>query len=150
MQETTAILLFTVLFTIVIFVAIVVPFLLTLRNTLRLVKPENQSILPNQVWIVLIPVVGLFWAFIVVTRLAYSLDDEFQSRGMAQDSASGRSVGIAFLICNLLANILNYISAVLGGLVFLAAIVLFIIYWVKIADYKKLLKQNDSLGSLHV
>lgn len=112
-------------------------YLLTLQKTLNEVSPENQKLPPGQVWLILIPLFGLVWSFIVVNRIADSLKAEFAMRGIQVDEdRPGYSIGLTYCI-------LYCCSVVpfLGGLAALGGLVCWIIYWVKIAGYKTKLQQ---------
>ena len=45
-------------------------FLVAQQNTLRVVDVQHRTMLPEQVWLQLIPVFGLVWQFIVVKNIA--------------------------------------------------------------------------------
>jgi hypothetical protein len=112
-------------------------YLLTLQKTLNEVSPQNQKLPPGQVWLILIPLFGLVWSFIVVNRIADSLKAEFAMRGIQVDEdRPGYSIGLTYCI-------LYCCSVVpfLGGLAALGGLVCWIIYWVKIAGYKTKLQQ---------
>jgi len=86
---------------------------------------------PGQVWLNLIPIFNIVWQFITVSRVADSLRNEFYDRGWHERNEDyGRGIGTAYCV-------LNIISAIpyIGGIFALGALVCFIIYWVKIANY---------------
>lgn len=116
-------------------------YLLTLQNTLKEVSPENQAMPPGQVWMILIPLFGLVWQFIVVNRIADSLKAEFQKRNIPSDEdRPGYSIGLTYCIlycCGII--------PVLGVLASLAGLVCWIIYWVKISGYKQKLVQSKAM-----
>lgn len=116
-------------------------YLITLQNTLKEVSPENQKMPPSNVWLILIPLFGLVWAFIVVNRIADSLKAEFAKRNVQVDEdRPGYAIGLTYCIlacCSII--------PVLGGLAAIGALVCFIIYWVKIANYKTKLEQTKML-----
>lgn len=107
-------------------------FLLTLQNTLNAISFENRKMEPGLVWLSLIPIFGLVWQFMVVDRMAGSLQAEFAKRGMATEEARpGNSIGLAYciLFCCSLIPFLGYITSIAG-------LICWIIYWIKINDYK--------------
>jgi hypothetical protein len=111
-------------------------YLLTLQKTIKAVSIENRKIQPGQVWLNIIPLFGLIWQFIVVNRIARSLDLEFKKRELPiSDDLPGRSIGITYciLFCCSIVPLLGFFAA-LGGLV------CWIVYWVKINDFKKMLE----------
>src|SRR5690349_2868548 len=70
---------FQIFFVFILFVPLVL-FLLTQYTTLKCIHPDNRSLAPGAVWLQLIPLFGLVWQFIVVTRIADSLEREFSFR----------------------------------------------------------------------
>jgi len=105
-------------------------FCLTLQNTLNKVKVQNRTMSPGQVWLLLIPFFNIVWQFMVVTKMASSLHNEFVSRNIQEEPEPGKNLGLAFCICGVLS-----IIPVIGFIISLAALICFIIYWVKIAGY---------------
>ena len=137
-----------------VFVAIGVLFLLTQQNTLKAVKPENRLMQPGQVWLQLIPLFGQFWQFSVVSRIAGSLGKErtsFQEDsilGLADFSAAEQigerptyGIGLAYCILEIIDILMatawpNLLPAI-QGLVGLAMMTCWIIYWIQLAVIKK-------------
>jgi hypothetical protein len=116
-------------------------YLLTLQKTLNEVSPHNQKLPPGQVWLILIPLFGLVWSFIVVNRIADSLKAEFAERGVeVAEVRPGYNIGLAYCIlyCCSIVPLLG-VFAGLGGLI------CWIIYWVKIAGYKTQLQQAKQM-----
>lgn len=125
-----------VIFAIIIGLIPVIFYLLTLQNTLKAVSPSNQKMPPGQVWLLLIPLFGIVWHFIIVQRMAESIKAEFDMRGqMPKEDKPAYSVGLAMCICQCCS-----IIPFLGWLASLAYIVLWIIYWVRVSEYKKQLQ----------
>jgi hypothetical protein len=92
-------------------------FLLTLQNTLNAISFENRKMEPSLVWLSLIPLFGLVWQFIIVDRMAGSLQAEFAKRGMATEEVRpGNSIGLAYciLFCCSLIPFLGYITSIAG------------------------------------
>lgn len=107
-------------------------FLLTMQNTLNAISFENRKMEPGLVWLSLIPLFGLVWQFIIVDRMAGSLQSEFAKREMATEEARpGNSIGLAYciLFCCSLIPFVGYITSIAG-------LICWIIYWIKINDYK--------------
>ena len=113
-------------------------YLLTLQNTLNAVSPGNRKMNPGQVWLMLIPFLGAVWQFLVVGWVADSLAAEFHSRNKpVPESRPGYSIGLTYCIL-FVCGIIPF----LGGLASLAGLVCWIIYWVKIAGYKRELETS--------
>ncbi|HTF02614.1 MAG TPA: hypothetical protein VK826_01260 [Bacteroidia bacterium] len=113
-------------------------YVLTLSRTLKQCAPHNQRMQPGQLWLVLIPLFNLVWHFIVVTRMADSLAAEFRQRNIPlEEDRPGYTMGMTFCILGLCGWI-PYI----GSIASLAGLVCWIIYWVKIAGYKRRLEEQ--------
>jgi len=96
------------------------------------VKKKNRIIEPGQVWLNLIPLFNIVWQFIMINRIADSLKAEFTERNISiKEDRPGAQIGVAYCILNLCGVI-----PVLGGLASLAGLVCWIVYWVKISNYK--------------
>lgn len=115
-------------------------YLITLSKTLTEVSEMNRKMPPGQVWLVLIPLFGMVWQFIMVNRIADSLKAEFESRNIqVTEARPGAQLGVAYctlMVCGII--------PILGGLATLAGFVCWIIYWVKINGYKTKLVQANS------
>ena len=114
-------------------------FILTLQNALKQVRPTLRQMSPGALWLLLIPLFNLIWRFIVVNRVADSLDSEYRARGLATIGKPGQKIGLAYSICGLLSLI-----PVIGFLAGLAGLVCWIVYWVTIAGHK------DRLQVMHL
>ena len=104
----------------------------TLQKTLHQIKPENRTISEGSLWLLLIPLFNLIWHFFVVNKMSISLANETKSRNInLGEIQPGQSIGIAMCILNLIPylNIIGF--------------VLWIIYWVKISNYKNILISNN-------
>ena len=110
-------------------------FLLNLQKTLEAISPENRKMPPSNVWLMFIPIFNIVWQFIVVERIAASITDECERLKIpTRDSKPTYNIGLAWNICNFLTFI-----PLIGGL---ASLVTFIMYWVKVSEYKNLIITN--------
>ncbi len=108
-------------------------YLLTLQNTLMKVSPENRKMPPGQVWLVLIPLFGIVWRFIVVNKMADSLQAEFTKRNIrVKEARPGSDIGIAYCVLSVCG-----IVPFLGPFCAIAALVCWIIYWIRIHEYQQ-------------
>lgn len=113
-------------------------YLLTLHRTFDEISIENRLMPSAQVWLTLIPIFGSIWQFVIVTKMADSLQKEFALRGIeAKETRPGFSLGIAYCILALSGFI-----PFLGPLAAFGGLICWIIYWVTIYDYKNLLIRN--------
>lgn len=111
-------------------------FLLSLQRALKLCAPQNRTLEPEKVWLCFIPLFGMAWIFVVVSRVASSLRLEFESRH-APPEDYGRSIGMAYCILAVIS-----IIPIVGVLTGLASFVCWIAYWVKISAYSRTLEQT--------
>lgn len=105
-------------------------FLLTLQKALTRVATERRTMNPPMVWLSLIPLFNVIWNFFVVNALAKSLDAELTARNIPHEAEPGKTMGLIW--AGLTA------ACVIPGLGFLLGIpvlVIWIIYWVKIAGF---------------
>ena len=130
-------------------------FLITQENFLKVIKPDNRRMQPNEVWLQLIPLFNLFWQFIVVNRIAESIRNEIIDRNL--NSVSGTAnpafaidvnewptldLGLAYCILGIAGVagfFFGFLLFVFGGL---AAMICWIIYWTQIAEYKNRFLNN--------
>ena len=108
-------------------------YLVSLQSTLNEVSIKNRRMQPEQVWLSLIPLFGLVWQFIMVSRIADSLRAEFDDRQIQiAELRPGYSVGLAYCVlftCSII--------PVLGFLTSIAGLICWIIYWVKTSDFRQ-------------
>ncbi|MFM7769689.1 MAG: hypothetical protein ACKO8Q_03965, partial [Bacteroidota bacterium] len=112
-------------------IAIAVMYLLTLQNLLKQISPENRKVEPSNVWLMLIPIFNWFYPFFLYPNISDSIKNEYLKRGLSADGNFARSIGVAMPVLGLCAFI-----PVIGAFCSLANFILWIIYWIKMADYK--------------
>ncbi|MGQ9799909.1 MAG: hypothetical protein ACUVRG_11600 [Ignavibacterium sp.] len=111
-------------------------FLLTLQKALERCSVESRTTTPGSVWLLLIPLFNLVWEFIIVSKISESLHNEFTKRNIPVEPHPGKSIGIAYCVLDVL-SIIPFI----GILTYVAALICWIIYWVKISEYSNKLIQ---------
>ena len=107
----------------VVAIAVQIMFLLTMSRCLHQISRRNRQMEPGQVWLCLIPIFGFVWTIIMILRVADSLRDEFDDRGLRGDGDYGKTLGIIYVV-----------TSVACGPV---GLICWIMYWVKIAGYTK-------------
>lgn len=115
-------------------------YLVTLQSTLQTISIENRAMPPGNVWLLFIPLFGTIWHFIIVNKMADSIRAEADSQNIKLDEARpGYSIGLAMCVLNCLFFIpgLNFLTG-------LAGLICWIIYWIKINNYKNILINNIS------
>jgi hypothetical protein len=116
-------------------------YLLKLQETLKKCAPASRTMKPGKVWLVLIPLFGLVWHFIVVINIAKSLGNEFARLGIAcSEPTPGRAIGLASSVCNCCIFV-----PLLGGLAGAAGFVLWIVYWIRVANFSRALDANQPI-----
>ena len=116
-------------------------FILTQQRALSKCAPMNQSMSPGLVWLQIIPFFNFIWQFFVVSALANSLGREFRARGIQEEERPGQGVGLAMCITRVCV-----IIPILGIISLIASVVLWIIYWVKIAEFSRKLDFAPGTG----
>ncbi len=113
-------------------------YLITLQKTMNAIRPEFRKMPSGQVWLELIPLFGMVWQFFNVINVSDSLKREFDARGIpTAEPRPAYPIGLTFCIlfcCS--------VVPILGGLAAIGGLVCWIIFWVKIANYKAQLEQN--------
>jgi hypothetical protein len=123
------------LFILAIVVVIGVFYLKNLQDTLKECAPHNQQVPPGNVWLMFIPIFNYIYPFILYPKISESLRLEFEERGHPQGGDYCKNIGITMPILTLCGWI-----PVLGGLAGLANFILWIIFWVKMAQFKNQLR----------
>jgi hypothetical protein len=128
-------------------------YLLTLSRALAKVSPRHRLMEPGMVWINLIPCVNIVWAFFVAIRVPDSLKAEFQARGRDDGSDYGKTIAVTNCILHVVGQFLGngvgrvedmqIIAGMLSGILLIAQLALGIIFWMKIANYSKMLDMDD-------
>ncbi len=116
-------------------------FLLTLHRTFEAISPQNRLMNPAEVWLTLIPFFGMIWIFFIVQRLSDSLQKEFAMKGIScNEDRPGYQIGMIYAAAQA-----AIVIPILGFLAPFAALVLWIVYWIKVAEYKRLLEGNFNM-----
>ncbi|MGB8259738.1 MAG: hypothetical protein WCE75_05290, partial [Terracidiphilus sp.] len=108
-------------------------YILALQKALNQCSPLARTLKPEMCWLLLIPLVNLIWNFFIVLGVANSLGIEFARRGTPVPGAKpGRGLGLAMCIFGALIPIVGILAA-------LPYLILWIIYWAKIAEFSRML-----------
>jgi hypothetical protein len=103
----------------------------------KIIPAGLRKMEPGQVWLMMIPLFNLYWAFPVFLGLSESYQAAFAARGRTDVGDCSRQIALWYCICVACSVIpcLNYISGP-------ASLVLLIIYLIKISEYKKQLLES--------
>jgi Domain of unknown function (DUF4328) len=143
-------------------------FLVTLHKTLALCGKRNRTMEPGMVWLILVPLFNFYWWFHMVVQIGRSLKNEFSDRDKNDGSDYGQTLGIwwgvAYVGGTVVGMGVQYVGMfrqAVQGIVqqnpfaldsptvhayiaqapfLLASLVMWIVYWIKIARYKRQLE----------
>lgn len=110
-------------------------YLITLQSAFNAVSEENRKMPSAHVWLLLIPLFGIVWHFIVIDKLAGSISAEANAKGIQiAEPRPAYNIGLAMCILNCMFFIpgLNVLTGIAG-------LICWILYWVKITSYKNTL-----------
>lgn len=113
-------------------------YFISLQKALEAVSPENRMMPPGQVWLSLIPLFNFVWMFFVVNKIADSFRLEcYKLRINTTELKPTQGIGNA-------KNILRLCSfvPVIGILASLGFFVCWIMHWIKVNEYRKLIEDN--------
>ena len=150
----------SVVIQLILLAAFIIPailFLLTQQNTLKLIRPENRRMSPGLVWLQLIPLLGQIWQFFVIARISASIKREMESPhgdsilGLSDVFAAGAvggkptlGIGITYCTLNALLVLYNFSDLknvpALAVLLGLAGMICWIVYWARLAWYRRKLR----------
>jgi hypothetical protein len=117
--------------------AIGIAYIAFLSGLLAKCSPAARTMQPGMVWLMLVPLFNLIWSFIVVNALSESLAKEFGLRKLPLlEPKPGKPVGIAMAVSGACS-----IIPLVNLLAMPAHLILWIMYWVKMAGYSRCLEQ---------
>jgi hypothetical protein len=91
------------------------------------------------VWLTLIPIFGVVWQFIIVGNIADTLKAEFAQRNInVGEDRPGYNIGLIFCIL-MVCTIVPFVGFLTG----VGALVCWIIYWVKISEFRSTLRMSS-------
>jgi hypothetical protein len=144
---------FVLLGILAVVLVILIFYLLTLQKALSRVSPRNRLMEPGMVWLMLVPCVNIIWQFMIAIRVPDSLRNEFRDRGRDDGSDYGKSIALTQAILGLVngvfGNVLSrspgmeMIGSVVSIGLSLVGLVLFIVFWVKVANYSNQLAADN-------
>ena len=137
-----------VIFVWIVLLLIFVPgifYLLTLQKTLRIISPLSRMMSPPQVWLLLIPLFNIIWHFVVVSRLSDSIKNEcIRLHIPLKEKKTAYLLGIGIMCLYLFAVIVNEtgVTPIAGGVLTLGCYAGWVLYWIRINDYRSLIEEN--------
>lgn len=126
----------------------VILFFIMQQDLLLSIRRENRQLAPGKVWLQLIPVFGAIYQFGVIDKVSKSIENElnapigdsiFSETGTGISHKPTYNIGMAYAILIIVSFIpLVYVKSFIG----LAALICWVIYWVQLAKYRRLIKQR--------
>lgn len=113
-----------------------------LMDLMRQVDPKNRQVQPGFVWMLFIPFYGAFiFPFSLYPKITESLRREFEDRNSPQPGDYGKSLGLTlpFIMMGFVIPFINFLALI-------AFAVIGIMFWVKMAQYKKMLRSLPKAG----
>ncbi len=108
-------------------------YLLFLQKLLKSITQQNQKMIPGHVWMLLIPGYSLYFQFVLVNKIADSIAGEQRTKGV-ECSETRPGYGLGIVMCILFcASILPYLGMAAG----IGGLVVWIMYWIRLNNYKK-------------
>lgn len=127
----------------IIGIVVAIFYLINLQNLLKEIAPGNRTVEPGNVWLMLIPLFSLIYGFILYPKVSESLKNEMEARELNEQSDYGRMLGLSMPILSLVGFI-----PVVGNLAGIANLVIMIVYWVKMANYKDKLQRSPAVAGI--
>ena len=135
-------------------ITILIFYLLTLQKALNLVSPRNRLMEPGTVWFMLIPCFNIIWQFFIAIRVPDSLRNEFRDRDQDDGSDYGKSLALSQAILGIVSAVISNglkvavprmetVATIFTLMMSLLGLVLFIMFWVKIAGYSNQLAMDE-------
>jgi hypothetical protein len=119
-------------------------YILTLQKALLKCAESSRTMQPGMVWLLLVPLFNIVWNFFVVFGIANSLKNEFARKGIpTSEPLPGQPIGLAMSICACCGFI-----PIFGLLAGIAYLVLWIIYWIKVADFSRRLDESSAVAAI--
>lgn len=119
-------------------------FLGTLSSTLKCIAPQNRTMNPGQVFLLLIPVFNYIWMFILVSRISESIENELRSRNIPHEKKPTYSIGLTYAIISLTNVLVQYMYPygffLNKPFLWVATIACAISYWVSVSNMKNKLQ----------
>ncbi|WP_434656825.1 hypothetical protein [Chromobacterium violaceum] len=112
-------------------------YFLTLHKTMDAVSEQNRPFNGALIWLALIPVLGLVWWMVFALLLSTSIKKDLSARQAGGDGGFGISLALVILQALCFIPYLNL-------LVFIPAIVMWVIHWTKMAALRKQLQPAQS------
>ncbi|AXE29546.1 hypothetical protein DK842_06300 [Chromobacterium phragmitis] len=117
--------------------AVSIFYFITLHQTMNAIGETRRPFAGGLIWLALIPGLGLFWYMAYILLLSSALKKELAERRLTGDGAFGISLALVILQALCLIPYVNLLAAI-------PALILWIVHWVKMAGYRRLLQPSQA------
>lgn len=128
---------------IAVLILILVFFLLTLQNALKQVDESRREVQPGNVWLMFIPIFNLIYPFILYPKVCNSIKAEYNARELQGDGNFSKGLGTTLAVLGLVGFV-----PIIGSIASIANLIIWIVFWVKIAGYKNVLSSNNANSAI--
>jgi len=125
----------SILAVIIISIVVQIFYLLTAASVLKAVRPQFREAQPGQVWLNFIPAFNFIWPFIINQQIVASVEADFAARGIRETGKADKTIAALYPALRF-----GIFIPVAGRFFILLYLVAFIVWWVKLFRYKKLLR----------
>jgi len=126
------------LIAILLFVLVLVPnifFMFSLQRAFVSIDDQYRSIAPSLVWLLLIPIFNFIWIFFLIVYLRDGYKKMWENNRLTKQTTAGFGVGVAYAVCWALCMVPG-----LNIVIWLPALVLWILYWVQVSQCRDIVK----------
>ncbi|MDH4473638.1 MAG: hypothetical protein QE487_13595 [Fluviicola sp.] len=120
------------------FIVLYVFYLKNLQDLLKEVSDHNRQVPAVNVWLMFIPLFNIVYPFILYPKISESIRLEFEERNEYQEGDYGKGLGITLGAIGAV-GILP-IPQMIKSLIGLGNLVILIVFWVKMAEFKNKLR----------
>lgn len=113
----------------------------TIIDAMSFVSPSNRETSAGNIMLTFIPLFNIVYGFIVYPKICDSIKREYTTLGLQQEGDFGKGIAITLRVL----YIANFIP-LLNFLTIIAYLILWIVFWVKIHEYKVELQKYANRG----
>lgn len=125
---------------------ILILFCLTLKSVVDAADIQNREIEPGKVWLMLIPIFNLGYPFYLFPKISSTIKNQLEQNNAAEPGDYALMLGRAYPTLSILQMVIP--NDTIGGLLSIAALVCFIVFWVKMGSYRvKMIATRNNGGT---
>ncbi len=124
-----------------VFLSVRIAYANTFRKLLSRVTLINRFLEPGHAWWLAVPVINIYWNFVMTRRLSDTLTNEFYDRQIAEEADPGKRLGLTVAFLYVATFLPLPVGFVIG--LNLAYLIYFVAYWLKVHSFLELLRDHD-------